>query len=189
MAKKKKRRREMREIPLDKIKPGPLRHKKGHSPLLEQIARTIYSKIGHFVYPTFEQWELGFMRDMQPWWEILIWETIARDQRPLSGQISRCKRRSGSQHHCCYFDGEGIRGRVGDRKGASGDVTTTPARSSGMLHQGNRLSFRRTKQSCYSTKRSDETHPNREDQRRIMAGPIKNGACSGHDAPVDGTKL
>ena len=78
MAKKKKRHREMREIPLDKIKPGPLRHKKGLSPLLEQIARTIYTKVGHFVYPTFEQWEIGFMRDMQPWREILIWETIAR---------------------------------------------------------------------------------------------------------------
>ena len=78
MAKKKKRRREMREIPLDKIKPGPLRHKKGLSPLLEQIARMIYAKVGHFVYPTFEQWEIGFMRDMHPWKEILIWEAIAR---------------------------------------------------------------------------------------------------------------
>ena len=68
----------MREIPLDKIKPGPLRHKKGLSPLLERIARGLYSTVGHFVYPTFEQWELGFMRDMQPWREILIWETIAR---------------------------------------------------------------------------------------------------------------
>lgn len=78
MAKKKKRRREMREIPLNKIKPGPLRHKKGLSPLLEQIAREIYAKVGHFVYPTFEQWELGFMRDMHPWREVLLWEVIAR---------------------------------------------------------------------------------------------------------------
>ena len=75
---KKKKRREMREIPLDKIKPGPLRHKQGLSPVLERIARGIYTKVGHFVYPTFEQWELGFMRDMQPWREILVWETIAR---------------------------------------------------------------------------------------------------------------
>jgi hypothetical protein len=77
MAKKKKK-REMREIPLDKIKPGPLRHKKGLSPLLEQIARMIYAKVGHVVYPTFEQWELGFIRDMYPWKEILLWEAIAR---------------------------------------------------------------------------------------------------------------
>jgi hypothetical protein len=78
MAKKKKRRRELREIPVGDIKPGPLRHKRGLSPLLERIARGIYSKVGHFVYPTFEQWEIGFMRDMHPWKEILIWETIAR---------------------------------------------------------------------------------------------------------------
>lgn len=79
MAKKKKR--ELREIPVNEIKPGPLRHKKGLSPLLEQISRTLYEKVGHFVYPSFEQWELGFMRNMHPWREILIWETIARTGR------------------------------------------------------------------------------------------------------------
>jgi len=78
MAKKKKRRREIREIPVGNIKPGPLRHKRGLSAILERIARGIYSKVGHFVYPTFEQWEIGFMRDMQPWKEVLVWETIAR---------------------------------------------------------------------------------------------------------------
>jgi hypothetical protein len=78
MAKKKKKKREMREIPLDEIKPGPLRHKNGLSPLLERIARTIYAKVGHFVYPAFEQWELGFIRDIHPWKELLIWEAIAR---------------------------------------------------------------------------------------------------------------
>jgi hypothetical protein len=77
MAKKKKK-RELREIPLDKVKPGPLRHKKGLSQLLERISRLLYEKVGHFVYPSFEQWEVGFMRDMHPWKEILIWENIAR---------------------------------------------------------------------------------------------------------------
>ncbi len=77
MAKKKKKKREIHEIPLDKIKPGPLRHKKGLSPLLERIARTIYTKAGDFVHLTFEQWEIGFKRDMHPWNEILIWEAIA----------------------------------------------------------------------------------------------------------------
>ena len=78
MAKKKKKRYEYRKIPVNEIQPGPLRHKRGLSPLLEQIGRTLYSKVGHFVYPTFEQWEIGFMRDMHPWKEILIWEAIAR---------------------------------------------------------------------------------------------------------------
>ena len=75
---KKKRRGEQREVPLEDIKQGPIRHKKGLTPLLEEIARAIFSKVGHFVYPTFEQWELGFMRDLHPEREILIWENIAR---------------------------------------------------------------------------------------------------------------
>ena len=78
MAKKKKRRGEIREVPLKDLKLGPLRHKKGLTPLLEELARAILAKLGHFVHTTFEQWELGFMRDMHPWREILIWETIAR---------------------------------------------------------------------------------------------------------------
>jgi hypothetical protein len=69
---------ETREVPLKDIKPGPIQHKKGLSPLLEKLSRDTFAKVGHFVYPTFEQWELGFMRDMHPWREILIWETIAR---------------------------------------------------------------------------------------------------------------
>jgi hypothetical protein len=75
---KKKQCGEPQEVPLDDIKQGPIRHKKGFTPLLEEIARAIYSKVGHFAYPTFEQWELGFMRDSHPEREILIWENIAR---------------------------------------------------------------------------------------------------------------
>ena len=78
MAKKKKKHKEYRMVPVNEIQPGPLRHKKGLSALLEQIARMLYSKVGHFVYPSFEQWEIGFMRDMHPWREVLIWEAIAR---------------------------------------------------------------------------------------------------------------
>jgi hypothetical protein len=74
----KKKRRELQEVPLEDLKQGPIRHEKGLTPLLEEIARAIFSKVGHFVYPTFEQWELGFMRDLHPWREILVWENIAR---------------------------------------------------------------------------------------------------------------
>ncbi len=76
--KKKKRLGEIRKVPLEDITQGPIRHKKGLTPLLEELARAIFAKVGHFVYPTFEQWDLGFMRDMHPWREILIWENIAR---------------------------------------------------------------------------------------------------------------
>jgi hypothetical protein len=74
----KKKRRELQEVSLEDLKQGPIRHEKGLTPLLEEIARAIFSKVGHLVYPTFEQWELGFMRDMHPWREILVWENIAR---------------------------------------------------------------------------------------------------------------
>jgi len=50
---------EIREVPVEDIKPGPLQHKQGLTPVLEKIARTIYAKVGRFVYPSFEQWELG----------------------------------------------------------------------------------------------------------------------------------
>jgi hypothetical protein len=75
---KKKRRSEIRNVPLEDIKQGPIRQKKGLTPVLEGLARAIFATVGHFVYPTFEQWELGFMRDMHPWREISIWENIAR---------------------------------------------------------------------------------------------------------------
>ena len=75
---KKKPRKEQQEVPIEDLKQGPIRHEKGLSPLLEEIARFIFSKVGHLVYPTFEQWELGFMRDMHPEREILVWENIAR---------------------------------------------------------------------------------------------------------------
>lgn len=75
---KKKRRGEIRKVPLADLTPGPICHKKGLTPVLEELARSLFSKVGRFVYPTFEQWELGFMRDEHPWREILIWENIAR---------------------------------------------------------------------------------------------------------------
>jgi hypothetical protein len=75
---KKKPRKELQEVPLEDLKQGPICHEKGLTPLLEEIARAIFSKVGHLVYPTFEQWELGFMRDLHPWREILVWENIAR---------------------------------------------------------------------------------------------------------------
>ena len=75
---KNKRRGKIRKVPSRDIKQGPIRHEEGLTPLLEELARVLFQKVGHFVHPTFEQWELGFMRDLHPWREILIWENIAR---------------------------------------------------------------------------------------------------------------
>ena len=65
-------------FPSTKSSKGPIRHKQGLTPLLTKLARELYQRAGHYVYPAFEQWELGFMRDSHPWREILIWEAICR---------------------------------------------------------------------------------------------------------------
>jgi hypothetical protein len=75
---KKKPKREKRSVPLSELKQGPIRHKQGLSPLLTKLARELFQRAGHYIYQTFEQWELGFMRDSHPWREILIWEAICR---------------------------------------------------------------------------------------------------------------
>ena len=81
MSRKKKWHKVKKVVPisdLQKIPPGPLRHKQGLSPLLTAIARELFQRVGHYVHPSFEQWELGFMRDKHPWWEVLRWEAICR---------------------------------------------------------------------------------------------------------------
>jgi hypothetical protein len=75
---KKKPERKKRLIHTDELKQGRIRHEKGLSPLLTELARGLFQRAGHYVYPSFEQWELGFMRDLHPWREILIWEAICR---------------------------------------------------------------------------------------------------------------
>ena len=68
----------LREVPLEDIKQGPIRQQEGITPLLEQLAKAIFAKVGYLLYPTFEEWELGFLKGVHPWREILIWENIAR---------------------------------------------------------------------------------------------------------------
>jgi hypothetical protein len=75
---KKNRCSAQRDVPLEDFKQEPIPKMKELTPLLEEIAKATFSKVGHFAYPTFEQWEVGLMRDMQPWREILIWENIVR---------------------------------------------------------------------------------------------------------------
>ncbi len=67
---------EFQEIPIDDIKPGPIRHSKLPPDLTDQ-ARSLYDRAGHFMYPSFEQWELGFCRDTHPERELAVWEIIA----------------------------------------------------------------------------------------------------------------
>jgi hypothetical protein len=87
-----------KSIPVSQIRSGKIRHK-SLSPEQEEIARQIYASCGHLVYPSFEQWELGFLRDSEPSQELAIWRAIAqtferlhalypnKDQKQLLGQV------------------------------------------------------------------------------------------------------
>ena len=59
-----------------KLKPGPVRHEE-LTPELTERARSLYERVGHLMYSSFEQWELGFCRDTHPEREIMVWEAIA----------------------------------------------------------------------------------------------------------------
>ncbi|PQO41842.1 hypothetical protein C5Y96_00270 [Blastopirellula marina] len=37
------------------------------------MARFTYDRLGKFIYPSFEQWELGFLRDVNPDRELILW--------------------------------------------------------------------------------------------------------------------
>ena len=67
---------EVRSINLSELRPGPLLRES----LTEdqtQRARAVYEALQPFVSPTFEQFELNFLRDADPESEIQIWENIA----------------------------------------------------------------------------------------------------------------
>jgi len=66
----------MRLIDAKDVKPGPICHE-SLSPTMEEVARFTYHMVGHLISPTFEQWELGFLRDLYPERELFLWLVIA----------------------------------------------------------------------------------------------------------------
>jgi hypothetical protein len=63
---------EEKQIPLEDIRLGPLRHEQLPAEL-EPMSRWAFRHIGYLVHPTYEQWELGFLRDLHPEQEISLW--------------------------------------------------------------------------------------------------------------------
>ena len=57
------------------IRPGPIRHESLSDELLE-LVRSIYDIVGPYLDTTLEQFEIGFMRDMHPEVEVVIWSSI-----------------------------------------------------------------------------------------------------------------
>ena len=62
-------------MPKDLVQ-GPIRHEK-LSPESLATARSTYQDVGRYLYPSFEQWELGFLRDCHPERELRIWTKIS----------------------------------------------------------------------------------------------------------------
>jgi hypothetical protein len=69
-------------IDFSKIKPGPIRHQQ-LSPELQALAKESWDEVGRFVpyCRSFEDWELGFMRDSDPEGQIRWWLMVAKAMR------------------------------------------------------------------------------------------------------------
>lgn len=59
-----------------KLRPGPIRNESLPPEMLEQI-EAVYQVIGSYVSTSLEQFEIGFMRDMNPENEVAVWCSIA----------------------------------------------------------------------------------------------------------------
>ena len=67
---------EVRQVKASQVRPGPIR-RESLSDDQTRRARAVYDALQPFVSPTFEQFELNFLRDSDPESEIQIWENIA----------------------------------------------------------------------------------------------------------------
>jgi hypothetical protein len=59
----------------NRVKPGPIRHESLSPELLKQI-EAVYGVVSPYLSMTLEQFEIGFMRDMDPETEVALWCSI-----------------------------------------------------------------------------------------------------------------
>jgi len=59
-----------------KLHPGKIKHER-LDPKWEQVARHTFQVVGYLVKPTYEQWELDFLRDQNPQKELFLWLVIS----------------------------------------------------------------------------------------------------------------
>ena len=62
-------------------------------PESEQVCRDLYGCIGHVIEPSFEKWELSFLRDAHPERELEVWQTIAEAYRTYIAEHRDCNQR------------------------------------------------------------------------------------------------
>jgi hypothetical protein len=66
---------EPEHIDPSKLRPGPIRNESLPPELLDQI-KAVFDVIGPYINMTLEQFEIGFMRDMDPKSEVFLWCNI-----------------------------------------------------------------------------------------------------------------
>lgn len=92
-----------------KVRAGKIKHER-LDPKWEEIARHTFQVVGHLVKPTYEQWELDFLRDQNPEQELFLWLVIAAafevavaerpdlDQKAILGNLILISAGGTSQH-------------------------------------------------------------------------------------------
>jgi hypothetical protein len=63
---------EPEHIDPNKVQPGPIQHESLSPELLEHV-QAVYDVLGPYLATTLEQFEIGFMRDMEPESEVAVW--------------------------------------------------------------------------------------------------------------------
>lgn len=63
---------EPEHIDPNQVRPSPIQHESLSPELLEHV-RAVYDVVGPYLATTLEQFEIGFMRDMQPESEVAAW--------------------------------------------------------------------------------------------------------------------
>jgi len=61
------------------------------SPESEQVCREVYASVGRFLEPSFEQWELGFLRETNPEQELRVWQAIAESFAAYTAEHPDCE--------------------------------------------------------------------------------------------------
>jgi hypothetical protein len=77
------------------LRPGPIRNESLSPDLLDQI-RAVFDVIGPYIGMTLEQFEIGFMRDLDPESEVALWCSIT----------AACRAEHGPKHNCCRVLGQ-----------------------------------------------------------------------------------
>lgn len=82
---------ELTTINPQEVHPGP-KLRPELDPLLALWARRLFERVGHYIVPTPEKWEEGFLYDAQPQSELFVFEAIARAYEAFLAEHPDCDR-------------------------------------------------------------------------------------------------